>query len=55
MTKSEAMSYAKEAARYCKENNLLRPGEVKKLKQENRLAPVLIARMELHKKAHPEK
>ena len=55
MTKAEAMSYAKEAARYCKENNLLRPGEVEKLKQENRLAPVLIARMELHKKAHPEK
>ena len=52
MTKAEAMAYAREAARYCQENNLIRPGELERLREENRLAPTLIARMELHKKAH---
>ena len=54
MTKEELAAYLREAISYCKENKLYRPGELERLSKDTReLMAVSIARMELHKKAHP--
>ena len=56
MTKEELAAYTKEAISYCKENNLYRPGELVKLKQNIReLITVSVTRMELHKRAQEMK